>query len=198
MINMFDLETLGTDTETAPILSCAAITVDETRFVSDTPYTFIELVGLCSEIKLNVREQIEVYGRKIDKATFDWWSRQSAESKTILVPHISDRPIAELVPWMVDNFTTGSRVYTRGNSFDPPLISSVCKMLKIVEPYKFWDIRDTRTFLDAVVLQVGNGDFDCSFVPKELEKEFIKHDAVHDIAMDIYRIQFIIRLAQGK
>ena len=47
---IFDLETLGTDAFTCPVLSAAAYAFDTERFTSDNPYTIEEIVKSDSKL----------------------------------------------------------------------------------------------------------------------------------------------------
>lgn len=198
MINIYDYETLGQKPSSAVILSCAAVCVDETRFSSDNPYEFQELLGMVKEIKLDAKEQIENYGRKVCKETLGWWAKQSKEARAVMEPNAElDQPLEALIPWMRSVFAPKSFVYTRGNTFDPMFTSSVCEITGVEEPYAWWSIRDIRSFIEGAVLQFNNNNFRNNFIPEHLNDQFIAHNALHDVAMDAYRMQFITRVAQG-
>lgn len=198
MINIYDYETLGTKPHSAVILGCAAISVDETRFSSDDPYTFYEMVELAQFIKLDVTDQVNNYGRTVSKDTLEWWSKQSAEAKMIMNPDAElDQPLTALIPWLKSVLVPNAFVYTRGNTFDPVFTTSICELFETEEPYKFWEVRDTRTFIEGAFLQFNSEGFRNNFTPKHLVNDFIPHDPSHDIAMDAYRLQFVTRVAQG-
>ncbi len=67
---MFDVETLGVESNSV-ILSLACIYFDP-----DAKPTFRELVDSAYFVKFNVRDQVENYGRKVDKGTLQWWEKQ--------------------------------------------------------------------------------------------------------------------------
>jgi hypothetical protein len=193
MINIYDYETLSAELNTAPVVNVAAMTVNEDYFLSDTPYSYMDLVDLAKTMKFNVKEQVEKYGRIIDKNTLLWWQKQGSEALKQLAPLPTDVSITELPAFLRATMTPGQLVYTRGNTFDPVLTTSICNLLGESEPYKFWDVRDTRTMIEGIA--IGHGiNINNSFVPKSIkEGEFVAHNPAHDIAMDIFRIQQLLR-----
>ena len=58
------------------------------------------------------------------------------------------------------------------------------------EAYKFYQFRDTRSTIDA--LSWGH-NLNNSFIPDGLEEHFVAHDPKHDIAMDVMRIQTLVK-----
>ena len=57
------------------------------------------------------------------------------------------------------------------------------------EPYKWWDIRDTISFIEG--LSYG-ADIKNNFIPDDLKEAFVAHDPRHDVAMDVMRMQTLI------
>ena len=193
MINIYDYETLSTDLRTAPVVNIAAMSIDEDHFLSDTPYTYMDIVDQAKEMKFDVKDQVENYGRVINKDTLDWWKKQGPDALKQLAPSPDDHSIEDLPGFLRGVLSSGDLVYTRGNSFDPVLTTSIFDMLGQHEPYKFWVVRDTRSFLEGIA--VGHGlSIKNSFIPKGVpEGAFIAHNPPHDIAMDVYRMQSLLR-----
>lgn len=189
---IYDYETLSSDPQTGVVLSMAALAFDESRYVTN-PYTYDELLETAKYIKFNVEEQVRVYGRKIQKETVEWWSKQDKAAKHCLAPSPDDRSIADLPSFMrhlVRDPSTIQRVYTRGNTFDPIFTESVIKMLRHVDPYHWSTVRDTRSMIEG--LSWGSG-LDNGFMVEGLADRFVKHDPVHDIAMDVMRMQVLVQ-----
>jgi hypothetical protein len=67
---MFDLESLGVESNSV-MLSLACI-----HFNPDDKPTYKELVDSAFFVKFSVRDQVENYGRKVDKNTLQWWEKQ--------------------------------------------------------------------------------------------------------------------------
>jgi len=108
-----------------------------------------------------------------------------------MAPHKNDVSIRDLVPFLRSIFTKKEPVFTRGNSFDPVMTTTLCKLLNEKEPYAWWDIRDTRSFIEGIAIS-GGTVIRSDFIPEDVAKLFVAHDPRHDIAMDIYRIQSLV------
>ena len=55
---------------------------------------------------------------------------------------------------------------------------------------KFWKVRDTRSYIEGAF----GFDFDNKFLPdKDCEEKFVAHDSRHDIAVDLLRLQTILK-----
>jgi hypothetical protein len=189
---IYDYETLSSNPQDGVVLSLAALAFDETRYVSK-PYTYEELLGAAQYIKFNVEEQVRVYGRKIQKETVEWWSIQDKAAQHCLAPSADDRSISEL-PTFLRNLATDpksiKRVYTRGNTFDPIFTESILKVLRQLDPYHWGTVRDTRSMIEG--LSWGT-NLDNGFMVDGLKDKFVKHDPIHDIAMDVMRMQVLVQ-----
>lgn len=186
---IYDFETLGQNQRKSVVLSLAALPFTEARFTSDNPYTYEELLYSAKFIKFNAQEQVGKYGRTIDKSTLEWWAQQPAEARKQLAPSSSDVSIAELHPFimdLVDRPQDVKKVYTRGNTFDPIFLESLLENIGQKDPFPWWTVRDTRSMIEGMAYGSGLANH---FIPEGLEKAFVKHDPIHDIAMDIMRIQ---------
>jgi hypothetical protein len=71
--------------------------------------------------------------------------------------------------------------------FDPMFMDSICAP----DPYPFWKLRDTRSTIEGMTLL--NKDIKNGFIVPGLEERFIAHDAKHDVAMDVMRMQFLMQ-----
>jgi len=186
---VYDFETMSQDVLNGVVICLASLNFDEDRFITN-PYTFQELVDQCQLIKFDVKEQVQKYNRTIDPDTVDWWSKQSKESQKILKPSNEDVSITELYTFLIDNVKIQEcdKVYTRGGMFDPMFMESILKCYGKSDPAKWWTYRDTRSLFDGMT---WGSDIKNTFIPKELESIFIKHDPCHDIAMDVMRYQIL-------
>lgn len=187
---IYDYETLGTDVRTCPILSLALYEFNTARFASK-PYTVEEILADSKFYKFSVADQVENYGKKISKDTLDWWNSQPKELKeSQLKPSKNDLQLAALYDIMVS--TVGANTYfTRGNTFDPMITQFMMESLKKPDPIEFWKVRDTRSFIEG--LSYGS-DLKNNFTPPEIEgKNLPLHDPRVDIALDVLRMQTLIR-----
>lgn len=197
---IYDFETMGQDVTSCVALSFAGIFFDKERFVSDNPYTYDELIdpdrSNIIHCKLSVEDQVKNYGRTIEQGTLDWWSKQNAEAQKVLTPLDSDLTLEELSRKLLE-FISHIKIgcsWTRGNSFDPVLLDSLYKNLGIENPLPWWTIRDTRTFIEALTLdQVGLKNSFNPLTQEEYDAKFVHHDPVHDCALDIMRMQLVVK-----
>lgn len=189
---IFDFETLSLNRVKGVILSLAALKFDENRFSSDNPYTWDELVDSTDYIKFDVNEQVKNYNRVIDSGTLEWWSNLPEESKGCFYPSENDRPLKEIYSFLKKMWPSElHRIYSRGNAFDPILLDYILEDINEKPFYVFSLIRDTRSFIEG--LSYGT-DLQNSFIPQEYKNRFIKHNSIHDIVMDVIRIQFLVRI----
>ena len=194
---IYDFETLSQEPTDGVVLTLAALSFSEKRYLSDEPYEYDDLIASCGFIKFDVKEQVEVFGRKISKTTLQWWSEQGKEAQKYLKPSEDDVSIKKLKSFLTHHGDPQviKKIFTRGNMFDPMFVQSLFKNTGDKDPYPFWTIRDTRSTIEGM----GFGFIkDNSFIPKGLKEKFIAHDPRHDIVMDVMRMQFLGRLITGK
>lgn len=189
---IYDFETLSQKPSNGVVVSLAMINYSMQRFIS-MPYEYDELLEKAQFIKFNVADQVKSYNRKIEKATLKWWDDQTEEAKAQLKPSPNDRSIADLYNFIVQNTHIHNlkRVYTRRNTFDPIFMSSIMEATGNPEPYDWWLVRDTISFIDG--LTIGSDDIRDNFIPDSLKDKFVAHDPRHDVAMDIMRMQTLIQ-----
>jgi hypothetical protein len=191
---IYDFETLGQQPKESVVLSMAALPFTEARFLSDNPYTYEELLCSTKFIKFDVKEQVSIYKRKIDNGTLEWWSKQPAEARKSLTPSSEDVPLVEIYPFIMDLVNEPKnvkKVYTRGNTFDPLFLESLLEAMSKKDPFPWWNIRDTRSMIEGMSY---GADMSNSFMPEGLEKAFIKHNPIHDVSIDVMRIQTLARI----
>jgi len=190
---IFDFETLSQNPFDGAAVSLAMLSFNELRFTStNDKYVYGELVSDAKFIKFNVEEQVKDFGRKIEPSTLEWWGKQNKEAQKILKPSAEDRSITELYDWFLDNMPDyPAKIYTRRNTFDPIFMTSLMKATGKPEPYQWWDVRDTISYMEGLT---ANTSINTAFIPEGLEEHFVAHDPRHDIAMDVMRIQHLMGL----
>jgi hypothetical protein len=188
---IYDFETLGNQYD-GVVISLAVLRFNENNYALD-PYNYDDLVEQTGFIKFNVEEQVKKYNRKIEQTTLKWWDQQTEQAKEQLKPSPSDASISDLWNFMTE-YTKGMndirRVYTRGNMFDPVLMEKLLYSCDKGVPYPWWNVRDTRSFLDGLL---WGSDIDNKFMPDGCAQSFIHHDPRHDIALDVMRMQTVVR-----
>jgi len=191
---IYDFETLSQDQRKGVVLCVAGLRFNEDRFISkDEPYEYKELLDSAQFMKFSVRDQVTNYNRTIEKSTVDWWASQTSEARELLKESETDRPLRDIAGFFKDLVRDPSdldKVYTRGNTFDPIFLDNIMKDLKLPEAYNWWSVRDTRSMIDGLAFGSGLKN---SFMVPDLEDSFVHHDPIHDIAMDVMRMQFVIR-----
>lgn len=77
--------------------------------------------------------------------TVQWWAKQSQEAKAAL--QVDPVPIEEVVIAFHEFFkrVRGMWIWSQGAAFDVVLWEYIAHRLKNPVPWKFWDVRDTRT-----------------------------------------------------
>ncbi len=187
MAIIFDFETLSTDRVNGVVLSLALLEFNEERFTEKTAYSYTELLEMSRYIKFDVADQVKNGKRKIDQDTLEWWGQQSESAQKQLIPGQHDKPLADLIPWLNSNINGSvSKVYSRGNTFDPIFVDYIALQYHQVVPWPHWSIRDTRSTIDGMAWGSGLSN---GFVPEGLEEQFVAHDPQHDIVMDVMRLQ---------
>ena len=190
---IYDYETLGQNSQTAPVLSIAYLEFNSNKFYSSSPYEYDELLNLCGFVKFDVKDQIKNYGKKIEADTAEWWQKQGDEAKAVLKPTSMDKPLTFLpiaLDMYFEDFNKIKKCWTRGNTFDPLFMAQNMKDVGKSDPFKWWTIRDTRSFLDALLI---GSDMDNKFVLPEWKDKFVAHDPRHDIVVDVLRMQSLVR-----
>lgn len=130
---MFDLETWGTKPGSA-LRSIGAVVFDPKSL--DTGDTFYANINNDSCLDR---------GLTMDINTVKWWTRQSADARTVLEEdqRALDEVVSAFAGWW--NTVHGEYVWSQGANFDVPLWEAACMACKGTTPWKFWNARDTRT-----------------------------------------------------
>jgi hypothetical protein len=180
-----DIETLS-NRETAVVLSLAILHFDEKE-----TYTYKELLDNTCFVKFNLKEQIEVYERTTNKETIDWWKKQCDIVKNVsLVPKKTDMNAIDGLKVARDYIKSKSQgdeiVWTRG-SLDQFAIDSLCDSVKVPYLFNYGQYRDFRTAIDLLKETSVRGY--CT-IPDFNRDIAIKHDPVHDVALDVMMLLF--------
>lgn len=130
---MVDLETWGT-LPGSSIRSIGAVLFD--------PVTG----RLGHEFYANIdRESARRFGLVEDPKTVSWWSEQSAEAQAALADNPEPLGSALLRLAHVYRADPAERLWSHGACFDEPILRVAYRACGLEPPWKFWDVRDTRT-----------------------------------------------------
>lgn len=187
-----DYETLDTNPLTGIAVCVAYVAFDMDRF-HDNPYTFTELINSIEYRKFDISEQKKL-GWTISPDTVSFWKSQSPEVMKQVIPSDKDISISEFVSDLTD-YVKKHEInlwWSTGNNFDcvftRRLFEADNKELNPVLPYG--GPRDFRTYMDT---RFNFQPFDRKFLPLDKgELEIYKpHIAIHDVAVDILKMQKI-------
>lgn len=159
---MFDLETFGTAPGCA-IRSIGAVDFDLTGAVGDTFYRNIKGMSCWTA------------GLSVDRSTVDWWDQQPKEVRDRLLEDQRElgTVVADFHRWF--SKTGAARIWCQGAGFDEPIWQAACKALGRVPPWKYWNVRCTRTIY-------GLADLDTRTIPRLGDAHHALDDAKHQVA----------------
>ena len=183
---ILDLETLDTK-PSAVVLSVGFLIYDENKQQS-----FDELLLDGHQIVLDIQPQLNK-GRTISKSTLQFWMEQDNEARNGLFygeEIVSDIP--QLFNFVIKNFKQvyeckldlkNLPIQCRGQDFDIPMIRDLMEQFDLNFPFPHWKSRDLRT-----IYEENNFKYK-QFEDNHKPSEFIKHNALHDCAMDAFMLQ---------
>lgn len=153
---MLDLETLGRRAGFV-VLAVGAVQFSLDGAVGKTFYANID-PGSC------VRA-----GLKIDPETQAWWKQQPAAAQEALIK--DRRPLGDVVREFSNWFLDTGLLYPWGHgaAFDPPIWEAASLAVDRPAPWKFWNVRDTRTVFDLF-----------SFDTRDIVRKGTYHNALDD------------------
>lgn len=167
---MLDLETWGTRPGSA-LRSVGAVVFD----FGDTFDRFYRNVDTKSCLDV---------GLVIEPETVGWWQRQSVEAIAHL--EIDPRPITEVVcefhEWFIAQDAT--HLWCHGAGFDEPLWAAVAHRLGLRVPWKYRNVRCTRTLYEVM-----------NFHPRSMPREGVHHNALDDA---VYQVQCVQAAMQSR
>lgn len=178
---------------TTVILSAAIVYIDITK-----PNTWESLYSDALFVKFSVKDQIENYGRTVDKDTIAWWNKQcDVVKQQSFFPKKDDLPAKRGIE-ILRNYINqhcdpeNTLIWTRGG-LDQISIDSLCKAVGVDLLVRYNNYRDTRTYVDLVATNPKRGycDIDASKYPGTWDRNVvIKHNAVDDIVLDALQLLY--------
>jgi exodeoxyribonuclease VIII len=142
---MVDLETLD-QIPTAHILSIGACAFNEDGEILDKFYYVIDAKSCMHR------------GLSISADTLAWWENQSEEARKVLAEANSPTAVdicmtlALFSEWFKKNNI--DYLWCHGASFDEPILSYAYHQCDLEVPWKFWNVRCTRTVFDMFGLKI--------------------------------------------
>ena len=181
------------DTETLALRDNAivlSIAVTPFKF-NESNVTYDELVERSFFVKLDAKAQGKK-GRIADAKTLKWWGEQPETSKVFAFNKSKEdveprEGLIQLKKFIKENTEysrNNSYVFERGMGYDTNKLDSLCEMYGLDCPLNLWQARELRTVNDLVG-DVDNGKWE---LPEGRPHNFIEHHALHDAALDAFRL----------
>jgi len=152
---MIDIETLGTDRNSI-ILTIGAVKFDRANENFNEEFYKRVSIDSCKQL-----------GMTFDKATMEWWNKQSKEVRDEAFYATPREDIKEVLTALKTFVGDGTKVWSHGSCFDIVMLEDIYKKCGISVPWKFWNIRDTRTLYDVTSVSLladknaHNALYDC-------------------------------------
>lgn len=167
---MLDLETLGKSA------GCAILSIGTTVFDPRGD-------GHGDKFYLNVdRNDCLRHGLTSDPSTVAWWAEQSQAAQDHLLH--DQRPLFDslliFLQWW--GMVGGEKVWCQGATFDAPVMQTAFEAVGLAAPWKFWNVRDTRTVYDIQ-----------GFNPYSVQRVGTYHNALDDAIHQVKCVQTAMR-----
>ena len=168
---MIDLETLSTNPNAAILTIAAVVFSLDGKKVDDYFYTGISM----NDVDTEPAE----YGH-IDPSTVRWWMKESDDARAAIVNMTAVKSeslitaLFELTCFIQRQAAHDDiKVWSKGASFDLPILRSAFNRCRMDVPWGFRNERDVRTLIDLGQLLVG-------FNADDIRRTGPKHDALAD------------------
>lgn len=136
---MLDLETLGTKP------GCAIVSIGACVFDMDGVHDKFYRA-------INVTKKFGPGQLALDAGTVSWWMGQSSEARAVFADPervTTYDAIRDFKNWWITqaplNLHGGEFVWCHGATFDAPILEAVYNAIDDTAPFKFYNVRDTRT-----------------------------------------------------
>ena len=158
---MLDLETFGLAPGVA-IRSIGAVEFELDGTTGKTCYANIS------------RQSCVDAGLTIDPNTEAWWAKQSKAAQDALL--VDPQPLKLVAASFAGWFAARNAVclWGHGAAFDPVVWEAASKAVGVAVPWKFWNVRDTRTVFDLF-------DFDI----RDIGRDGTYHNALDDAVYQV-------------
>ena len=137
---MIDLETLATSPNAA-ILTIGAVKFDP--FGDDVNEPDCEKLYL--KVDLDSCDKLEL---TVSQDTLAWWAQQSKEAQDEAFSTDGRIDISDAINQLYKFCWGAKRVWSHGAGFDVIILEHVFRKVGKAVPWRFWEVRDTRTLFD--------------------------------------------------
>lgn len=131
-------------------------------------------------------ESCALAGLKVDASTAAWWSQQSKAAREALLvdPHQLAWVVVNFHGWFIAN--GGVTVWSQGANFDPALWEAAAEAVNEKVPWKFWNVRDTRTVYDVANMN-----------PTLVKRTGTYHNALDDAKHQVRCVAAAVKMARN-
>lgn len=132
-------------------------------------------------------------GLRVDPKTREWWRGQSDAAKELL--ESDQQPLAVVAADFYEYFNGVRsmdgpvRVWCQGASFDVPIWEAACAAVRVLVPWAYYDVRDTRTVYDVAGL---------SRPDMEKLRKGTAHGALDDARHQAECVKLALKMLNGK
>ena len=137
---MIDLETLDV-LPSATILTIGAVKFD--------PFGDESLEPSMQKLYIKVDiDSCDALGMTVSPSTLEWWSQQSKEAQDEAFDPNGRVSVQEALNQLYHFSWGAKRVWSHGVGFDLIILENYFRKIEKAVPWKFWEMRDTRTLFD--------------------------------------------------
>jgi hypothetical protein len=145
---MIDIETLSTSPN-ALVLTIGAIIFNP----RDEPIPLKNMKTFYKRIDI---ESCKVLKLDVDKNTLEWWKDQPKESRYEAIENTDREHVKSVLLSLSDFIKDCNCIWANSPNFDCVILENVYKKLGLEIPWKFWNLRDTRTVYAIANLKLRN------------------------------------------
>ena len=137
---MIDLETLATSPNAA-VLTIGAVRFDPFNNDIGNP--------TCEKLYIRVDlDSCDDLGLEVNDDTIAWWAQQSKEAQEEAFNPEGRVHVREAFNQLYKFCWGAKRIWSHGASFDTVICENIFRKLNKAVPWKFWEVRCTRTLFD--------------------------------------------------
>ena len=137
---MIDLETLATSPNAA-VLTIGAVRFDPFNNDIENP--------TCEKLYIRVDlDSCDELGLEVNDDTIAWWAQQSKEAQEEAFNPEGRVHVREAFNQLYKFCWGAKRIWSHGASFDAVICENIFRKLNKAVPWKFWEVRCTRTLFD--------------------------------------------------
>ncbi len=168
---MIDLETLSTKNN-AIILTIGAVKFNINKELDKTKQLYMRInLQSCKNLKMHT-----------DRSTVKWWKEQSKEAQYEVFDHPDRIDIKDALAALSDFIKDSRTVWANSPNFDCVILENAFNKCKMTVPWKFWNLRDSRTVYALARLNL-------TVFRKNIEDEKSAHNALNDCIMQILALK---------